>query len=58
MRIFDQVRPPSRERYSPSAGPPLVAIHGLRRNCQIAAKIVCGCFGFHAKSAAPLDGPT
>src|ERR1700681_3616502 len=57
-RIFDQLRPPSRERYSPSAGPPLVAIHGSRRNCQIEAKTVRGCLGFHARSAAPPPGPT
>src|SRR5665213_458212 len=56
--IFAQVRPPSRERYKPSAAPPLVAIHGCRRNCQIAANTVLGAFGFQARSAAPLAGPT
>ena len=49
--------PPSSERKMPPAGPPLVIVHGIRRNCQIPAKSVDGLLGKRTISETPVDGP-
>src|SRR6202011_679073 len=38
-------------------GPPLVIVHGWRRNCQTPANSVAGWSGTRARSDTPLDGP-
>src|SRR5579864_2518348 len=51
------VRPASRDRYNPSAWPPLVKVHGMRLNCQMPANTSrpdSSC----AMSETPLCAPT